>query len=88
MNSIHNFPKLLLPLLAAVILLLAPACQRDKQKFNTDNLPPIKGEVMAKLTVAPEVPPRIQAKTNTKVIVHLEIVEQVMRLADGVEYNF
>jgi nitrite reductase (NO-forming) len=49
----------------------------------------IVGERVAELTVAPFVPPA-PARTphNTKVIVRLEVVEQVMRLADGVDYTF
>ncbi len=48
----------------------------------------IVGEEKAILTDAPEVPPPIQRKTNTKVIVHLETKEVKSRLADGVEYTF
>lgn len=48
----------------------------------------VQGEVLAELTDAPFVPARINQKTNTKVIVNLEVIEQVMRLADGVEYTF
>src|SRR3546814_18830364 len=39
----------------------------------------------AVLTDAPEVPPPTDYSTTQKVIVRLEIVEKIMRLADGVE---
>ncbi|PJZ86521.1 nitrite reductase, copper-containing [Leptospira harrisiae] len=42
----------------------------------------------AKLTYAPEVPPHIDRKSEAKVIVNMETVEVVGRLADGVEYTF
>ncbi len=48
----------------------------------------IKGEEVAVLTDAPEVPPPIKRKHATKVIVNLETRELKMRLADGVEYTF
>ncbi len=48
----------------------------------------IEGQINAILTDAPEVPPHITTKTNTKVIVELEIIEKQMRLADGVDYTF
>lgn len=40
------------------------------------------------LTSAPEVPPPIDRDYPAKVVVKMETVEKVMRLADGVEYNF
>ncbi|TGM66518.1 nitrite reductase, copper-containing [Leptospira meyeri] len=42
----------------------------------------------AKLTYAPEVPPHIDRTNEAKVIVNMETVEVVGRLADGVEYTF
>lgn len=48
----------------------------------------IKGEEVAVLTDAPEVPPPINRKHATKVIVNLETKELKMRLADGVDYTF
>lgn len=50
----------------------------------TGNLPVIE----AKLTHAPEVPPPIDRKTPAKVVVKMETVEKVMRMADGVDYMF
>jgi nitrite reductase (NO-forming) len=42
----------------------------------------------AKLTYAPEAPPRIERSREAKVIINLETVEVVGRLSDGVEYMF
>jgi nitrite reductase (NO-forming) len=87
MKIINSLYTKLLLFGAMASLLFAGACKQNSD-YKSDVLPPLKGEVMAELTPAPFVPKRIDAKTNTKVIVHLEIIEQVMRLADGVEYNF
>lgn len=62
----------------AACLLAFPAFADDK----------IKGEEVAVLTDAPEVPPPITRKHATKVIVNLETKEVEMRLADGVTYTF
>jgi nitrite reductase (NO-forming) len=50
--------------------------------------PEIVGEEKAVLTAAPNVPPPIQRKHATKVIVNLEVLEVVKRMADGVDYLF
>ncbi len=63
------------------------ACQK-KEKAGEDLNTEIIGETNAILTHAPEVPPHITAKHNTKVIVNLEVIEKTMRLADGVNYTF
>ena len=48
----------------------------------------ITGEYEAVLTHAPNVPPSKGYTSPKKVIVRMEVVEKVMRLADGVDYNF
>ena len=48
----------------------------------------MKGEEIAVLTTAPNVPPPITRKHPTKMIVNLEVSEKVMRMADGVDYTF
>lgn len=50
--------------------------------------PEIVGEEKAVLTAAPNVPPPIQRKHATKVVVNLEVREVVKRMADGVDYLF
>ncbi len=50
--------------------------------------PGVQGEEIAVLAQAPNVPPPINRKHATKVIVHLEVREITKRLADGVEYVF
>ena len=50
--------------------------------------PEIVGEEIAVLTLAPNVPPPIQRKHATKVVVKVEVIEVVKRMADGVDYLF
>ena len=50
--------------------------------------PEIIGEEKAVLTSPPLVPPPITRKHPTKLIVTLEVIEKVKRMADGVEYLF
>ncbi len=50
--------------------------------------PEITGEEKAVLTSPPMVPPPITRKTPTKVVVNLEVIEKVKRMADGVDYLF
>ena len=47
-----------------------------------------RGEEVALLTRAPQVPPPLTRQHPTHVIVKLEVREEVGRLADGVEYTF
>jgi nitrite reductase (NO-forming) len=46
----------------------------------------IKGQEMAVLTTAPNVPPPITRKHATKVIINIEVTEEVKTLASGVTY--
>src|SRR5215218_346922 len=50
--------------------------------------PAIRGQEVAELTTAPNVPRLITRNYATKVIVDLEVVEKTMRLDDGVDYTF
>jgi nitrite reductase (NO-forming) len=50
--------------------------------------PSIVGEERAVLTSAPDVPPPIKRTHPTKVVVELEVLEVVKRIADGVDYLF
>ena len=50
--------------------------------------PEVTGEEKAVLTSPPMVPPPITRKHPTKLIVNLEVIEKVKRMADGVDYLF
>ena len=58
---------------------------RDPAKLQDE---PLQGQEDAVLTSAPNVPPPITRNHPAKVIVKLEVVEVVKRLADGVDYTF
>lgn len=72
--------KLIVGIIAGLGL-LAVSCGSQAQEK-------VKGEEVAVLTDAPEVPPPITRKHPTKVVVNLETKELKMRLADGVDYTF
>lgn len=59
----------------------------SERAFTPDNLPPIRGEEDAIITVAPEVPPPITRDYATKVVVRMETIEIEKTLADGVTYQ-
>ncbi len=69
----------------------AAAKSTDSPAAGTGNAKETKGElpvIDAILTQAPNVPPPIDRDYPAKVVVKMETVEKVMRLADGVEYDF
>ena len=80
--------------IASLIAAGAVACTPAEAANTADNsipvreLPEIRGEEKAILTKAPAVPAPITRDYATKVIVELETMEEVKRLADGVEYTF
>lgn len=75
-------------LLAVALILFGYRSSTPRSASEVDlYLPAIKGEEVAVLTSAPNVPPPIERDYATRVIVDLEVVEQVAELADGVEYN-
>jgi nitrite reductase (NO-forming) len=76
--------------LAAGTIACAPAeaVEAGGSAVPVRQLPEIRGEETAVLTAAPNVPPPITRNHATKVIVELETIEKIMRLADGVDYTF
>lgn len=92
--------KLSTKLLTAITLTLSlglSACDNDTQSKNTNQTSQttssttqseLKGEEVAVLTDAPNVPPPITRTHASKVIVNLEVKEVEARLADGVSYTF
>ena len=77
---------------ALVLVLLAPlglirgAAEVDS--LAAPELPPLRGEEVAVVTPAPNVPPPIDRDYATTVHVELETIEVTKRLADGVDYTF
>ena len=76
------FLSLVSPLLLALIIF--SGCQSEEE-FNPEEAE-IIGEEEAILTLPPHVPPPIDRDYATKLIVNMEVTEEVMELADGVEY--
>ncbi len=73
--------------LTAGLLFIVGARVAD-ERIPIPALPAVKGVETARLTAPPFVPAPLARKHATKVVVELEVVEKVMRMADGVEYEF
>ena len=87
MISGNPFSKTVLSLLVVAMLVLS-ACNRNSNQPGNSKSEEIKGEEVAVLTFAPNVPPPITRNHVTKVIVNLEVIEKEMEMMDGVKYNF
>lgn len=82
-----KFPNIRLTSLTIFLsLIFFISCKNSTKK--TENDDSVTGHYEAQLTDAPYVPAPASYDQPEKVIVNLEVKEQVMRLADGVEYNF
>lgn len=79
-----------LTLITVVAVLFMQGCINKPKSSNSSSttLETIKGEEIAVLTDAPNVPPPITRDYPTKVIVNLEVIEKEMEMMDGVTYNF
>lgn len=73
---------------AIVFCFLFAACNTSEKKENTSSSDEIKGEEIAVLTDAPNVPPPITRDYATKVVVNLEVIEKVMKISDSTDYTF
>jgi len=87
-----KYKRNLLLALTAGMVAVAPQAQAQTTEVQAEAkailAEPIKGEEIAVLTDAPNVPPPITRKHRTKVIVNLEVIEVVKKMADGVDYTY
>ena len=81
--------------LASAIVLglpwVLPSCTRTElhpARSAADALDPIQGQEMARMAAAPSVPPPIERKHATRVMLDVEIKEHTKTLADGVTYTY
>lgn len=89
MRSVDSLYRRSTIALAAVAILAG--CQAPDSAGTSSELairvpPAVTGEEVANPTAAPNVPPPITRTNATKVVVNLDVIEQKMRLADGVDY--
>lgn len=76
-----------------IILIFISACNNvsdKKDSFHADDIIYMKaaGEIEAELTDAPNVPKPLEYTSPKKVKVHLEVIERIGRMADGVDYTY
>lgn len=96
MNPIHHkqtdsvFVKALTSLMITFVIWLGNGCNFPSPNHSsTSDTGEVVGEYIARLTHAPQVPDSIDSYNRPeKVIVNITVEEKVMRLADGVRYNF
>jgi nitrite reductase (NO-forming) len=74
--------------LTAMVFALGARSSSSDEGIRMPYLPEVKGTEVATLTSPPNVPPPITRNHATKVVVELDIQEKVMKMADGVDYEF
>lgn len=78
-----------LSLILVLVCMFFTACKSNKKaNGSTADTAAVTGEYSPVLTFAPNVPEARNNVTPKKVIVEIEIIEKVMKLADGVDYTF
>ena len=79
-----------LSLLSVFFLISCNNGEDKKQSTHADDIINTKaaGEIVAELTDAPYVPKPLEYSSPRKVKVHLEVIERVGRMADGVDYTY
>ncbi|HYP17725.1 MAG TPA: copper-containing nitrite reductase [Opitutus sp.] len=93
MNSTRSLSRLVLlsPALVGFLALSALPLPGSEEIMAASGNPVVTAHLpveQAILTPAPHVPPPITRKHEARVVVRLEVIEQVQRLADGVDYTF
>lgn len=81
---------LLLSLFSSIFITACNNVEDKKNNIHADDIINTKaaGEIEAELTDAPNVPKPLEYSSPRKVKVHLEVIERVMRMADGVDYTY
>lgn len=80
--------KLLILIFSLGLAFVSCTNNTSSNKTSSTGVEKIKGEEIAILTEAPNVPPPITRDYATKVIVNLEVIEKEMEMMDGVKYNY
>jgi nitrite reductase (NO-forming) len=94
MKTPHTPQLLKREYIMAAALLVGPYVFAAEGPSEVKGLVPLPTEVLALpveqaiLTSPPHVPPPITRKHAARVVINLEVKEEVMRIADGVEYTF
>jgi nitrite reductase (NO-forming) len=82
--------KALFYLFTVLVLAACNNAEEQKSSVHADDIINTKaaGEIEAELTDAPNVPKPLTYTSPKKVKVHMEVIEKIGRMADGVEYTF
>jgi len=82
------FSRRILRLFVCACIWLTACNQHAKNNTGADDTTAVTGEYNPVLTFAPNVPEARDNAAPKKVMVEIEVVEKVMKLADGVDYTF
>jgi nitrite reductase (NO-forming) len=74
--------------LVSVCVSFTACTQHARSDISNNDTTAVTGEYSPTLTFAPDVPEARGSMTPKKVIVDIEVIEKVMKLADGVDYTF
>ncbi len=93
LHQINKLQQVKLLILVLINVLFLASCNNTAKKdeaTHPDDVITLKaaGEVNAELTFAPNVPKPLEYTSPRKVKVRMEVIEKVMRMADGVDYTF
>lgn len=83
-----NAPRWMLLLGIPVCIFLGSCSSNKNANVPSNDTSVVTGEYSPALTFAPNVPAARDNNAPKKVIVEIEVVEKVMKLADGVDYTF
>jgi len=83
-----NFLHPVILLLVSVCMSFTACTSNKKTSGPISDTTLVKGEYSPALTFAPNVPEARNSSAPKKVIVEIEVIEKVMKLADGVDYTF
>ena len=87
-SSQVTFLRRMLLFLVPVFISFTGCTQHAKTDAPQSDTAAVTGEYSPALTFAPNVPEARYSTTPKKVIVEIEVVEKIMKLADGVDYTF
>ncbi|MGO1584856.1 copper-containing nitrite reductase [Mesonia sp.] len=89
-SSVTTSSKLLKGILLSFLVIVTLACNSDKKEKSYSNPADIKVgmEMNAKLTAPPHVPTPTARRSAKRLIVDMEILEEVGTMTDGVEYVY
>jgi nitrite reductase (NO-forming) len=86
-NRSSSFKTYLMLVLALVFVSTFVSCKSDNQDDDSSDIK-TEAKIQAVLTSPPNVPEPVGARKAAKLVVHMEIIEKVGEITDGVQYTY